>query len=303
MRIECSPKSNIPPFFKQIRPRWVLILVDLLICFSSHNLIDCERHRSLLTYLEFFVQNKLPRNYTLSDLLALDPVGTLYRQMGNDHEAFIAAHKEAHGVFLSVIKAKGALRESSPEQFAAVQQLDANTETGKAEIARILGISAETIAQAQTHLANMIRATSAPAHTLIRSWRALKARANIADLAPEDFPFVLTRPMLTLYSADWCPPCRVMRPTFARLVPFFDKAEVRYCHDDELQKDRGVQFIPQFVASFPNGAEVSSHVPATTQGIWDTMNNLIVLGKNWEGKGELSCTDEKCEIVLPGTAP
>ena len=66
-----------------------------------------------------------------------------------------------------------------------------------------------------------------------------------------------------------------MRPTFARLVPFFDKADVFYCHDETLRQDHGVKFIPQFVAHFPDGARVSSHVGSTTREVWETMSKLI----------------------------
>ena len=88
-----------------------------------------------------------------------------------------------------------------------------------------------------------------------------------------------------------------MRPTFARLVPFFkEKAEVFYCHDDEWRRSRGIDSIPRFEMYFPSGAVVGSHVPGTTREIWETMNNLLTLGKSYTGKGMLECTDEKCEI-------
>ena len=88
-----------------------------------------------------------------------------------------------------------------------------------------------------------------------------------------------------------------MRPTFARLVPFFDKADVRYCDDDAYRSQLGVKFIPQFVAYFPSGASVHAHVGDTTHEVWSTMNNLIVLGKNFEGRGTLTCTDDTCAIT------
>jgi len=138
-----------------------------------------------------------------------------------------------------------------------------------------------------------------PNVALIRSWRALKKKAGIKDVDEKDFPKTLERPMLVLYSADWCPPCRMMRPTFARLVPFFDKAEVHYTHVEDWKwaKSQGVKGIPQFVAYFPNGARVSSNVGSTTKEIWETMHKLIALGRGWEGAGELVCDGDSCKII------
>ena len=106
------------------------------------------------------------------------------------------------------------------------------------------------------------------------------------------------RPMLVLYSADWCDPCRWLRPTFARLVRFYDKAEVRYCNEDEWRRSRGVDFIPQFVAYFPNGARVNCDAGSTTKELWETMNKLITLGESWSGEGELVC-DQYSSAIVP----
>ncbi len=241
----------------------------------------------------------LPRDYTLADLLRVDPIGKLNAGVTASLEQFNATHPLDHELYVSVIMKQITLRATDPEKIAELENHDRESAEGKRAITTILNISPEDFERVVRHQNDRAGAMkdAHPEKTLIRSWRALKHRAGILDVGPDNFPTALTRPLLVLYSADWCPPCRVMRPTFARLRHFFDKADVSYCHDDEWRRSRGIEFIPQFVVYFPSGAEVSSGVPGTTQDLWAVMNNLVTLGQSFDGKGVLECTDEKCEIV------
>ncbi len=248
---------------------------------------------------EFEMKSELPRNYTLEDLLAADPIGALYRAQIKVTSDYTTANSAQLAEFEKLEAGRDKLLAQKPERGSELNKYPIETAEGRVAIATLLELSLETVAGAYGFLTGFKEASASgvPDKALIRSWRALKRQAKIPDVGPENFPTVLTKPLLVLYSADWCPPCRVMRPTFARLRKFFDKADVGYCHNDEWRKSRGINFIPQFVVYFPSGTEVSSGVPGTTQETWDVMNNLVALGQSYQGKGVLECSDEKCAIV------
>lgn len=245
------------------------------------------------------MKSVLPRNFTLEDVLAADHVGEIY----DAREMAIKKYDLENTLTLSAYEKMNDVRDKLYSQDddlkKNIQQCSWETVEGRVAIAALLGLPLETIDNAHQYVTGFMDAytTSVSDQMLLRSWRALKYRANIPDVGPGNFPTVLTKPFLVLYSADWCPPCRVIRPTFARLRRFFDKADVGYCHNEEWRKSKGIDFIPQFVAYFPGGAEVHSHVPDNTREIWETMNNLVVLGQSFQGKGNLVCTDDSCTIV------
>jgi thiol-disulfide isomerase/thioredoxin len=248
--------------------------------------------------LERAVKNLLPRKYTLEDLLCVDPIGTIHREQDEAIASFNKLHPALLSTFQNVARAQAAACRADPGLVARSNEYRITTKSGRRSTSLLLNLPLEDVLSAYEYHRAFVRMISkiTPRGSLIRSWYNEKKRVSIVDVGKDNFPTTITRPMLVLYSADWCPPCRIMRPTFARLVSFFDKADVRYCHDDEWRITRGVKFIPQFVAYFPDGSSVSAHVGSTTQQVWDTMNNLIMLGKNFKGHGTLTCTDEKCEI-------
>ena len=93
-----------------------------------------------------------------------------------------------------------------------IKKLNLESRDGMQALAKLINIREELV-----FLADKFK-KGGPNVALIRSWRALKKKAGIKDVDEKDFPKTLERPMLVLYSADWCPPCRMMRPTFARHV-------------------------------------------------------------------------------------
>ena len=241
---------------------------------------------------------KLPRGYTLDDLLKADPLTALYATIEAAEKNYAEANPEHASRYQATVEEISAKYED-PELEKKVAQHSWATEDGVRAIAFLYEVTAERLKQALEFTKGQHAAVDKAVNekTLIRSWHALKRKAGIKDVGEKDFPKMLERPMLVLFSADWCGPCRMMRPTFARLVPFFDKADVRYCHEDEWRRGQGVHFIPQFIAYFPNGAKVSSEVGGNTCEIWDTMNKLITLGASWTGEGELVCDKYSCAIV------
>lgn len=247
------------------------------------------------------MKSLLPRGYTLDDLLKADPLASLYREITIVLDAHRKAHAKDDAAVSKLFKQVHALVKEKPELRGKWAEHGIDTSRGRRALVPLFGVSEKELLQVKKFQDGARRAKDRVVSNavLIRSWRALKQRAKIKDIGEKDFPKTFGRPMLVLYSADWCAPCRIMRPTFARLVPFFDKAEVRYCHEEDWgwRQSQGVNGIPQFVAYFPNGARVNSSVGSTTKEVWDTMNKLITLGMSWGGEGELRCTEESCAIV------
>lgn len=245
------------------------------------------------------MKNNLPRRYTLGDLLRIDPLGTLCAQETEASAVFNKTHQEDAIITAKFFKTMNEVFRAHAEAREAAKLYSTETTEGLRYWARLLDLPEAEIVRARDHQERwkQLVASMTPDQSLLRSWWQLKKRSGIKDVDQQNFPTTFVRPTLVLYSADWCRPCKLMRPTFARLVPFFDKADVCSGHDVLLRKEQGIQFVPQFVAYFPSGATVSSHVGGTTQEVWNTMNNLITLGQHWSGKGCSTCTEDKCAIV------
>lgn len=105
-------------------------------------------------------------------------------------------------------------------------------------------------------------------------------------------------PCLVFVSASWCPPCKVIKPTFYELARNFSKARVFYADADELDAwKQGVEFVPQLVAFFPGGKKVTASCGSSTTELWKNMNLLFTVGASYKGEhGELVCTDTECSI-------
>ncbi len=229
---------------------------------------------------------------TLEEVLAADPLGSMYETMRAAMEAVRVTHPDE-------CELEDKVMNFILERIALDPTFDERTEAGKQTIAAALGVSMEDLLRMedfQREYFGAMEAVSPAPEELIAQWKELKHLNYIRDVDAATWPAQLTRPMLVLYSADWCHPCRMIRPTFAQLVLFYDKAEVRYCHDEAFHDAHGVDGIPQFIAHFPNGSRVMSDVGNSAQEMWDTMNNLVALGQAYQGDGRLVCTQDSCRI-------
>ena len=237
---------------------------------------------------------KRSRKETFEQLLKEDPMGTLF------DKADAVPNSDAEEIRrLSALMYPAMERIKDQPGFSNEwHAINFNTKRGIARAAELLGVSQEDLGALMRlsgqHHKQVERAINLP--TLKRSWKRLLYSSPVEEIAMENFPGETDRPFIVFYSADWCFPCQLTKPTFARLARFFDKAKLFYTKNDALCERENVKGVPQLVAYLPGGAKVHSYCGGTTQELWDRMNLLITLGQGFTGTGELVCTDAECRI-------
>lgn len=223
-----------------------------------------------------------------------DPLGTLGQKLESVHEEWgtkFEPYKHVSEAYHRIGK-DGKLRAKIRDAGGF------ETEESTAKSAEILGISTEDL---RAYLAlgkqcNEAEKAAVDVEQLKLEWAQLITSAPLNELTIGSFPKRVGEPFLVLYTTDWCMPCQLLKPTFARLSHFFDKAPLHYSFDDALMKQEDVGFIPQFVAYFPDGSKVYSGCGENTREVWDTMHKLMTLGFGFKGKGRLECSGEECRI-------
>jgi len=239
---------------------------------------------------------------SLEQLLEADQIGAIYHAQEEAESNYREAHPK-EGALAAMVNERFENKRKADKSFEnQVWQLKFSGRAGRRIIAKMLGLPQSVLEQHRKFVIELANALKSVVdhEELIRAWREIKGKVGIQDINSADFPSVLARPLIVLFSADWCPPCRVMRPTFGQLVQDFDKAEVRYHslndRDWVWPNSQGVRSIPRLVDYFPNGARVGSFIGHSTQELWDTMNNLITLGRAVDGDGVLVCDVDSCRV-------
>lgn len=231
---------------------------------------------------------------TIEKLFEEDPLGQLNQRLEQVHEEWGAKfqpYKHVSEAYHRIGK-----DEKLREKIRAVGAFE--TEESIAKSAEILGISVDDLKAYLTlgKQCNEAMKSAVDVELLKQEWAQLLKSAPLNELTIDSFPALVTGSFLVLYTTDWCTPCQLLKPTFARLSQHFDKAPLHYSFDDALMKREEIGFIPQFVAYFPDGGKVYSSCGETTQEVWDTMHKLITLGRGFKGKGRLECSGEECRI-------
>ncbi len=84
---------------------------------------------------------------------------------------------------------------------------------------------------------------------------------NVAPNLPPGLDMEKGKPYVIDFYADWCPPCRQMKPVFAEMEKKYG-SEIKFVKADvdefpDLAKSYGVEAIPTFVLVNSEGEEVS----------------------------------------------
>jgi len=131
---------------------------------------------------------------------------------------------------------------------------------------------------------------------LRRSGAALMHRSPVTKVKDGRMPDDGLKPYIMYWSGDWCFPCQLTKPTFARLAHFFDRCRLFYCADDELRRSQRIRFVPCLAVYLPDGSSVTAPCGGTALELWENLNALLTLGQNFRGEGMLVCDEQGCRI-------
>lgn len=91
---------------------------------------------------------------------------------------------------------------------------------------------------------------------------------TLPELTPENFVSTIKSssiPVLVLFGAEWCAPCKKLKPILEQVVPLLaDKVSIRYVDCDEsysLTKEEDVRGLPTLVL-YDKGNEVQRKIGA-----------------------------------------
>uniref|UniRef100_A0A832E100 Thioredoxin domain-containing protein n=1 Tax=candidate division WWE3 bacterium TaxID=2053526 RepID=A0A832E100_UNCKA len=134
-------------------------------------------------------------------------------------------------------------------------------------------------------------------NTLRRSGNSLLQHSPVVRIKGDELPADSLKPYIIYWSARWCFPCQLTKPTFARLARFFDRCPLFFGEDNNFRR---VKFVPQLVAYLPDGSQIGSDCGGTTRELWDHLNLLVTLGSAFRGNGMLVCDEQGCRIEPAG---
>lgn len=232
-------------------------------------------------------------NQTLENILEENALGAIFERATAVQSEFM----NRPDTFTDVSEAMARARQDQAI-LAQVKLLDQDAEDFTKKMAEIFDLElerAEGFVEFQKEM-GLALSEILTNDSLKESWNELLQTAPIQKIGLADFPTGATDPFIVFYSADWCGPCHAIKPTFARIAPFFDKATLYYSNDEELAAREETKFWPQLVAYFPDGRKVRSVCGDTAQELWDTLNLLITQGEMFDGDGMLVCDEEGCHI-------
>lgn len=146
------------------------------------------------------------------------------------------------------------------------------------DISELLGVAAETLLRYRREREAVRQAwlQAAGIPDLKRSWALSVRGAPIRKATRTTLRAPGERPLLVLFTADWCRWCWVVKPTFARLSHHFTAAKLFYTDDEDLAREEcEVLFWPQLVGYPEDGGKVATECGETTRELWEDMHRVV----------------------------
>jgi len=232
-------------------------------------------------------------NTELEKLLEDDP---LTKAMTETNEAIRDIENKCSAGF----EAFKAMQESIMANYANITDLDLDKKKELLDAAEILGTSIDNLAK--YHMidkkicAEVREKVTIP---LIEEGKKLIGESPVVKIVDGTLPAEEEKPYLVLYTAQWCGPCRIMKPTFARLAHYFDKGKLFYTEDGlnigasnpeftKLSKKERVVGYPSLV-SYVGQAKLHHAGASDTKHLWEAMNQLVIMAEPYAKKDYLGC--------------
>ncbi len=114
--------------------------------------------------------------------------------------------------------------------------------------------------------------------------KELLQKSGVLDVIQKDI--TEPKPYIVFYTSESCFPCTIMKPTFAKLAQFSDRAKIFHSTDltNIVKQDC---FVPQLIGYFDKGSVHYMMTWPSTRKLWLAMNQLVTEGSKFEGIGVL----------------
>lgn len=130
-------------------------------------------------------------------------------------------------------------------------------------------------------------------------WKATMAQSGIKPVDLASFPESSEEPMLVFVGADWCDPCHIIRPTFAKVAPLVNTpgTPLYYGEDPYWRMQFGLKKVPQLVLFTPDGNLITADAGASTKELVDNIRGLLALDESQvTNNSTLVCEDGVCRV-------
>lgn len=225
---------------------------------------------------------------TLDEVLADDAIGAIYAVQDEVRESFAERQQEYQDVIDGIQKVK--------EEYPKGLGVDINTPEGEETAAEVMGVEVERLREYFAINNEMYEEINkAIDYDSLKEEGAEALHAVAEEVTVSDFPSEM--PFMVFYTADWCGPCALIKPTIAALAPHLS-VPLYFSEEKELRKAEDVISIPRLVMYTDEGKVHGYPWRAeSTAELWELMQGLVSLSSSYEGVGLFECKDGVCGVA------